>query len=152
MKDSNIKSQLYAACSDYINNRLMQVETNIRSMQNDLLSETKSSAGDKHETGRAMIHLEIEKLAAQLSQIRREKEKLQKITISKSSDQIKMGSLVLTDKGKYFLSISAGEIRLEEEMYYAVSGSSPVGKILLGQTSGNSIQLRNQTIRILDVL
>lgn len=130
----------------------MQVETNIRSMQNDLLSETKSSAGDKHETGRAMIHLEIEKLAAQLSQIRREKEKLQKITISKSSDQIKMGSLVLTDKGKYFLSISAGEIRLEEEMYYAVSGSSPVGKILLGQTSGNSIQLRNQTIRILDVL
>lgn len=130
----------------------MQVETSIRSMQNDLLSETKSSSGDKHETGRAMIHLEIEKLAAQLSQIRREKEKLQKITISKSSDQIKMGSLVLTDKGKYFLSISAGEIRLEEEMYYAVSGSSPVGKILLGQTSGNSIQLRNQTIRILDVL
>lgn len=152
MKDSNIKSQLYAACSDYINNRLMQVETNIRSMQNDLLSETKSSAGDKHETGRAMIHLEIEKLAAQLSQIRREKEKLQKITISKSSDQIKMGSLVLTDKGKYFLSISAGEILLDEEIYYAVSGSSPVGKILLGQTSGNSIQLRNRTIRILDVL
>jgi transcription elongation GreA/GreB family factor len=152
MKDSDIKSQLYAACSDYVNNRLMQVETNIRSMQNDLLSETKSSAGDKHETGRAMIHLEIEKLAVQLSQIRKEKELLQKITISKRSDQIKMGSLVLTDNGKYFLSISAGEIRLDEETYYAVSGSSPVGKILLGKTSGNSIQLRKQTIRILDVL
>lgn len=121
-------------------------------MQNDLMAETKSSAGDKHETGRAMIHLEIEKAMVQADQLRKTKSVLQKINIDKNSDKIKMGSLVFTDQGKYFISISAGEIRLGEEVYYAISSSSPIGNLLMGQTPGSSIQLLNRTQKILEVL
>lgn len=148
----NIKSQLYSACAESLNKRLSLVESNIRSMQNDLMAETKSSAGDKHETGRAMIHLEIEKAMVQADQLRKTKSVLQKINIDKNSDKIKMGSLVFTDQGKYFISISAGEIRLGEEVYYAISSSSPIGNLLMGQTPGSSIQLLNRTQKILEVL
>ena len=46
------------------------VEQIISSNQKALQSETKSSAGDKHETGRAMLQLEIEKASQQFKAIR----------------------------------------------------------------------------------
>ena len=35
------------------------IEAQLHSLQDSLHAETKSSAGDKHETGRAMIHQEM---------------------------------------------------------------------------------------------
>ena len=50
-----IKQQLYKKCQDFLNQRLETIQNTILDIQNALQSETKSSAGDKHETGRAML-------------------------------------------------------------------------------------------------
>ena len=65
------KEQLYNLCVTFINNRLLAVKTTLEEIQESLLSETKSSAGDKHETGRAMLQLEREKTGQQLSEIQK---------------------------------------------------------------------------------
>jgi hypothetical protein len=61
----DIKEVLLKQCALIVNNRLETVEKIISSNQKALQSETKSSAGDKHETGRAMLQLEIEKASQQ---------------------------------------------------------------------------------------
>ena len=144
-----IKKQLYSACVVFVQKRADTVKHIIDSNQRALSSETKSSAGDKHETGRAMLQLEMEKASQQLNGVHEMKSALSKINL-KSSDQVKLGSLIITNIAKYFLAISAGEIKLENQIYYAISPSSPIGKLLLGKRVGDVI-LFNKEINILEI-
>ena len=68
MLQLKIKEVLFKECEDFVNKRLQTVEDIISSNQKALQSETKSSAGDKHETGRAMLQLEMEKAGQQLAE------------------------------------------------------------------------------------
>lgn len=121
------------------------------SNQKALENESKSSAGDKHETGRAMLHLEMEKASQQIAVIATMQEILEKIDLKGGSDHVKLGSLILTDQGNYYLSISAGLIRFENQDYYAVSAASPIGKLLLGKSIGSVINLAEKQITVLDI-
>ena len=59
---SEIKKQLFSECQNFVNSKLEAIHRTIEGLQNSLTSETKSTAGDKHETGRAMAQLEQEKI------------------------------------------------------------------------------------------
>ena len=72
----NLKQELFTQCENFVNKRLQTVEEIITSNQKGLQSETKSSAGDKHETGRAMLQLEMEKAGQQLASIQQMKSTL----------------------------------------------------------------------------
>lgn len=133
-----LKSLLYNACMTFVSQRAENIHKTIESNRKALVSETKSSAGDKHETGRAMLQLEIEKASQQLAEIDQMKTIIAKISLE-NSKVIRLGSLVITDKANYFLAISAGEIVISDIPYYAVSTGSPIGKLLLGKKVGDSI-------------
>lgn len=143
-----IKQKLYEACVTHMNNRLKTIEKAIRSHQKALSSETKSSAGDKHETGRAMLQLEMEKAGQQLSSIQQMKETLTRIDLSKKSTLASLGSLIETSSGTYFLSISVGQIRLKDKVFFAISASSPIGKLLLGKKEGDELPWNGNKIQI----
>jgi len=132
-----------------VHDRADTVQNIINSNQQALSSETKSSAGDKHETGRAMLQLEMEKASQQLSSINDMKSVLSKISLE-NSDNVKLGSLVVTNHINYFLAVSAGEIKIENQVYYAISPSSPIGKLLLGKRVGEVITY-NREINILEI-
>lgn len=133
----NIKHQLFKQCEAFVNKRLQTVEEIISSNQNALQSETKSSVGDKHETGRAMLQLEMEKAGQQLSGIIKMKETLSKINIEKVSEIAHLGSVVKTNKAFFFISISAGQLIIKGKTYFAISVSSPIGAMLLGKKVGD---------------
>ena len=105
----NLKKELYKKCETFVNKRLQTVEDIISSNQKALQTETKSSAGDKHETGRAMLQLEMEKAGQQLAGISQMKLILAKINILKKSEVAHLGSVVETGFANYFLSISTGK-------------------------------------------
>ena len=111
-----------------------------------MFSETKSSAGDKHETGRAMLQLEMEKAGQQLASINQMKEIIKRVAIETTSGVVCLGSLVVTDKGNYYLAISMGKIVIDSIPYYAVSINSPIGNQLLGKCEGDSISFNDATI------
>ncbi len=140
-----LKKQLFDACTEYVQLRAKTVDEIISSNQRALSSETKSSAGDKHETGRAMLQLEMEKAGQQLASINQMKMVLAKIDLEDSAIA-KLGSLIITDKANYFLAISAGEIRIENTTYYAISPSSPIGKLLLGRQLGDTVNFAKEIL------
>ncbi|UPS93136.1 3-oxoacyl-ACP synthase [Bizionia sp. M204] len=117
-------------------------------IQESLTSETKSSAGDKHETGRAMLQLEREKAGVQLSEIQKQQNTLTKVKVLNTSKTICLGSVVYTSKSNYFVAISAGAFSIAGELFYAISPQTPIGKLLLGKTVLNEIAFNNQTIKI----
>ena len=144
----SLKEELYTKCVGFLESRLETVQSTISELHEALLSETKSSAGDKHETGRAMLQLEREKAGYQLLEIQKVKETLSKIELTKTNKNVSLGSIVFTSGANYFIAISAGELEARSDTFYAISSNTPMGKLLLSKKAGDFIVFRNETINI----
>src|SRR5690554_497562 len=147
-----IKQQLYLQCVEYCNNRLEVIKHTIEDIQESLTAETKSSAGDKHETGRAILQLEREKAGNQLAEIQKLQEVLSKIDVSKITKTISLGSIVYTTKVNYFIAISAGELKVKEQVFYAISTNTFVGQLLIGKQVADVIIFREKEFKITAIL
>lgn len=147
-----IKQELYNRCSEFIEERLTTVNLTISDIQNSLQSETKSSAGDKHETGRAMVQLEREKAGQQLAEIEKQQQILQKVNTESKHHKVALGSVVRTTQANYFISISAGEINIDKTYYFAISAATPIAQLLLSKSVNDEVVFRENRFRILDVL
>jgi len=113
------------------------LETTIEEAKNSRDQEGKSSMGDKFETGRARLQSEIDRYNIQLSKIVQLKNELLKIDVNKKHSKVGFGSLLITTKGNYFISIGYGKIEMEENFYYAISLASPVGQLFRDKTVGS---------------
>ena len=148
----NIKQQLHSECQDFLNNRLEVIQNTISDIQNSLQSETKSSAGDKHETGRAMLQLEREKAGHQLAEIEKQKQTLQKVNVESKHQKVVLGSVIKTTKANYFIAVSAGEIVIDSIAYFAISAATPIAQLLIGKKVNDEIQFRDQFFKIIAVI
>ncbi len=146
-----LKQKLHQYCQFTLNNRLEAIQNSIRDLQNALESETKSSAGDKHETGRAMLQLEREKTGQQLSEIQKLQEVIQKINPESKHIKGALGSVIYTTKSNYFIAISIGEIEIDNTTYYAISPRTPIAQLLLSKEVGDDIAFRDTKFTITEI-
>jgi hypothetical protein len=145
----NLKQQLIEVCENYVEARISRALAGIKDLDEALKMESKSSAGDKYETGRAMIHLEVDKLLLQLEQYKGLKKTLALAGHNRNSGIIGFGSVVKTSAANYFLSIPAGEILLENEKFYAIGINSPIAQALLGKKEKENFIFNGNTNKIL---
>lgn len=148
---NNIKRDLYNQCQSFIDARLQAITKTITEIQESLTSETKSSAGDKHETGRAMLQLEREKAGHQLAEIEKQKQILQKINVESKHQKAALGSVIKTTQANYFIAVSAGEIVVDKTKYYAISAATPIAQLLLSKGVGDAIIFRDNKFKIKDI-
>jgi transcription elongation GreA/GreB family factor len=145
------KQHLYAHCQHYLQKRIDSAQAEIGAIQQSANEESKSSVGDKYETGRAMMQLEIEKLSAQLA----ESLKLKKILDSIKPDEVYsravQGSLIITNNGNFYLTISAGQFTIDGATYIALSPASPLGQKLLGCKANDTFLFHNKKFHIIDL-
>jgi hypothetical protein len=146
-----IKKQLYELCRQYLLKRIQTAEDAIKEAQASANDETKSSAGDKYETGRAMMQLEIEKNTVQLGEAMKLKRSLDLLKYEKEFEIIQPGSLVITDQGNFFIAISVGRLTLDNEVYAAVSSESPIATKLLGLKQNSSASFGNKVYTVISV-
>ena len=110
--------------------------------------QSKSSAGDKYETGRSMGQLDRSMHARQYEQARQELLLLEKLRLMESEqppDLVRVGSLVQTTAQEYiFISISMGACLVEDTTVWAVSAATPLGKSLLGKRVGDRFELKGK--------
>lgn len=124
----------------------------INEAQKASTDDTKSSAGDKYETGREMMQQETDRNMAQLNEANKLKVALNKISPNLVSAKAEAGSVVLTDNGNFYIAVSAGILIIEGEKYFAISPSSPIGLKLLGQKAGAGFKLNDKSYQIKQVI
>ncbi|MFS4455396.1 3-oxoacyl-ACP synthase [Maribacter sp. 2304DJ31-5] len=146
-----LKQAAFAYCSDSVSARLSRIRSQIQEIEIALTSETKSSAGDKHETGRAMLQLEREKLGVQLANAERTKEIVSKIKLD-SNIHVGLGTMILTEQNNYFMGISAGECNIAGNSIYCISPATPIGKLLLGKSVGDTFRFDQKDIKIIGIV
>ncbi|MCX6297033.1 MAG: 3-oxoacyl-ACP synthase [Bacteroidetes bacterium] len=151
MNENNIKQILYIHCQQFVEQRISNAQVAINTAKESANDDTKSSAGDKHETGRAMAQLEQEKSAIQLNEAYELQNILQKINPHSFSEIIQNGSVVLTNKGNFFISIPAGKIVIENKVYFAISIGSPIGLNLKKKSKKMQFDFNGQLYEIEDI-
>lgn len=120
-------------------------------MRDAVQTESKSTAGDKHETGRAMIHLEQEKLQKQLSETQQMVAELQQIKPEQNLARIQKGALVETSRARFYISISLGKVSLNGTDIFVISAQSPIAKQMLGKQQGDSFNMNGMEYAITSV-
>jgi len=114
--------------------------------------DTKSSAGDKYETGRAMMQQEKDRNTIQLNEANKLMVALNLIGTKNNSSTVETGSLVITNNGKFYIAISAGTLVVDNESYFAVSAASPIGLKLKGLKAGDEFGLNGKAYKLLEVM
>lgn len=140
-----LKATLYESCASYLQKRLEVIEHRLNELNESLEAETKSSVGDKYETGRAMLHLEKDKQMQQLAVLLSHKKQLHGIDPSIEYTKVEQGALVQTNQGTFYLSISAGKLKIEGVTYFAITLASPIGQLLFQKKVGDAFEFRGKS-------
>ena len=121
-------------------------------LQESLSGETKSTAGDKHETGRASIHLEQENLAKQIKLLKSEIDTFKKVNFTINSHTVSLGSLVITQDVNFLYSGVSGKIEIQRKPTFSISQSSPIAQQLQNLTKGDDFIFGKNRIKILEII
>ena len=147
----NLKQELYALCTDYINNKEADIRKVIDEAREAANNETKSSAGDKYETGRETMQQEIDLNLTRLNELKKLKVALDRILPDQKSGTVVPGSAVFTNNGNYYIAISAGVLKVGGLEFYAVSAASPIGNALTGKKVGDSFSWNGKQYTVAEV-
>ena len=142
--DLNFKKQLQTYCLNLVRTKLKSLQIQIEAHKVGLNTTTKSSAGDKHETSRAMIHLEQEKLGIQFQEAEKQLRILSQIKLELRSTP-QNGTLLHTDKALFFISIGLGVVSYNGLSIYVISPISPLAQQFLKAQDLKSIKF-NDTV------
>ncbi|GAB2593698.1 3-oxoacyl-ACP synthase [Spirosoma areae] len=148
----SIKKSLYEQCQLYVQQRIDTARQAMEAAQEAANSESKSSAGDKYETGRAMAQLERDRNAQLLAEARKLDGDLKHVNIEKTFETVQLGSLVTTSRGTFFISIGAGKFTLDGIHYFAVSPASPIAMGLAGRKVGDVVTVNSAAYQVLAVM
>jgi transcription elongation GreA/GreB family factor len=119
----------------------------IRDAEND----SKSTAGDKHETGRAMMQIAREQLGKQLLEAEMKRSALSRIEGQLIHERVKEGSIVTTNENIIFIAAPIGKIKFDGKDIFVISAQSPLGKTLLRKGAGENVSFNQRNITILQV-
>lgn len=145
------KPKVISFINDLVDEKIRLLQLRFDDLKKDLSSDHKSSAGDKHETSRAMAQLEQEKLSSQLSQFAIQKEIISKLTQS-TSDKVQLGSIIKTTQGVFFISIGLGKVLIGGKDIFCISTGSPIGQQLMNKTKGEIVRFNGNSFTIEEIL
>ena len=111
-------------------------------------NDAKSSAGDKHEVGVAMVQLEQEKLGKQVQIIEEQLTLLSRMDSTKNHLKISLGSLVHCEQQWYYFSIGQGLLHVEDQAVFCLNPQAPLGKEMLGKALGDVVSFQGRKMVI----
>lgn len=141
------KEKLKNLCVEILIAKINLLKDSIKEAQNSSNNDTKSTAGDKHETSRAMAQLEVERLSQQLQQQERTLTLL-KSTITSPSKTIQNGSIVITNKGAFYLAIALGAVKFEDLNIMSIGMSAPISQLMITKSIGDSFTFNGNKYNI----
>jgi transcription elongation GreA/GreB family factor len=145
---STHKQKLHTLCLEHIARRIHEVRQALALLQLSANEETKSSAGDKYETGRAMAQHEMEKLGTQLTENMKLRQIVEKIDPTRVAEVVQLGGAVKTSQGNFYVAVSAGVLGTGADAFIAISPASPIGAKLMGCKAGDVFEFNKKVYSV----
>ena len=94
----------------------------------------------KYDSIREEMQEEIYHLDKQMANLKTMQEQMKKV-LNTDSERVVLGSLVITNKARFYISVSVGEFFFEGDRFYAISAESPMAKKMMGMKAGDEFVL-----------
>ncbi len=104
----------------------------------------------KYDSIRTEMQEEIYQMQKQMGALNMLRLNLNKV-LNSPTERIQIGSLVITNKARFYISVSLGEFFFEGDRFYAISEESPMAKIMFGKKPGDSFVLNNIYQEIVEI-
>ena len=147
-KNTIVKSDVRAYIKEIIVLKIQKLE---KFMEFTLEASREVKKTSKYDSIREEMQEEIYQMQKQLASLKDLQRNLAKI-VDKTSGRIQLGSIVFTNKARFYISVSLGEFFFEGDRFYAISEESPMAKIMFGKKSGDSFILNNISQTIEEVI
>ncbi len=143
------KTTVREACLERLTEKIESIEEQLADLAAGAEGESKSSAGDKHETGRAMVQIEQARLGKQRHELVRQLQLVRSLDPTRHDRGIALGSLIQTDKGLFYVAVAAGKLVVQGREIMTVSPHSPLGEKLLSGAIGDAVSINTLVYTIL---
>lgn len=104
----------------------------------------------KYDSIREEIQEEIYQLQRQLASLHEMNRNMAKV-LNRTTSQVRLGSIVITNKARFYISVSLGEFFYEGDRFYAISLESPMAQTMIGRQVGDVFVLNNIEQEIVDI-
>lgn len=143
------REQVLSAVEAALGHSLERCQSELAGLQASLAKETKSTAGDKHETGRAMVQLDIEQAGERLARIEAMMALFKRLDPQRHRDVVGPGACVETDSGSLFIGVPLGAVDLPGGgRLQAISSDAPLALALRGSRTGATVEFRGRSWQI----
>jgi len=147
MNRKELKQQMLTA----LKCQIVDIQNQIAALAEDAQNDAKSSAGDKHETGLAMMHLEQEKLNSKLSQLLQLEHSAKQLPEEKTINKVTLGSVVKTNHAVFYIGVPIQSFVYQNETVICVSAQAPLIQKILNKEIHSEINFNNLTYKILEI-
>jgi|APEBP8051073403_1049400.scaffolds.fasta_scaffold00044_12 transcription elongation GreA/GreB family factor len=148
---SSMKQHILNRYKQLIQDRIDAFQDMILGLTVDAQNDAKGSAGDKHETALAMMHLEQEKLNFKLKELLEQKAVLDKIDANSQHKVVALGSVVKTNQLWLFVSSALPKITIDDKTIFALSTNSPLACQMMGNRVGHTFELNGKKYTIEEI-
>ncbi len=142
------KQKIHLHCITLIKDKINLLQQVLADLKESGANETKSTAGDKHETALAMLQIEQANKRNQLNELVKQKDAIEKVNPTLVANIILNGSLVKTNKGCFYICTSLGKINVDGVLIMAISLQSPLAQKFLNKVVGQTIEMNSLTYTI----
>lgn len=147
-KNTLLKSDVRNYVKESIANKIEKLK-NFTEFTTDASREIKKTP--KYDSIREEMQEEIYQMQKQMAAMQDLRLKLNKV-LNTPTPIIQVGSIVFTNKARFYISVSLGEFFFEGDRFYAISEESPMAKMMFGKKAGDSFILNNISQTIEEVI
>ena len=142
-----LKQRLLNECLR-IQNLQIQTAKSAMDEAQESANEHQGAMEDKFESFREACQIQRDMFAKQLDEAITTLSILKRINATKENKNIMLGSVIITNTQKFFISVSLGEITVAGDKYFAISAMSPLFKAMVNKNVGEDFSFRNTNYRI----
>ena len=137
------RSAVVAALEAALEAAVHEARVAMDELSSSLGKETKSTAGDKHETGRAMVQREMEQAGDRLARCEAMQSVASRLELNKSRTSVGPGAIVVSGDAKLLIGVGLGPFEVPGlGRFQAISANAPIVMALLGGEAGEQREFR----------
>lgn len=143
-----LKKEIYQRCLDVVNARIEKYRKEIALLKEGVENEDHHQESAEDGTVEGGYHENYTQTMGYLEEAIHLKEQLRHIDIFQDTERVRMGSLVHTNRGLFFLSVPLGILDHGDQKFTAISRQAPVSSLLLDKKQGEQIVFNGNTFVI----
>lgn len=146
------KKQILEIFKQQVEDKILDLKNQIKDLTEDAQNDAKGSAGDKHETGLAMMHLEQEKLNNKLKLAIDQLHILNIIDPDKTMKKVALGALLELPLGYFFVCDALQPIMFNNIKIVPLSINAPIYQALKAKIKEEVIEFNGKKNLIKNIL